>query len=72
MPDRVPIPQEIKAARLGEPSPPGGPVRTCAGPRNRKTGSAIHELAEPMHLDEAEVSAADWRAVAGAKDACQA
>lgn len=32
----------------------------------------MNELAEPMHLDEPEVSAAAWRAVAGAKGACQA
>jgi hypothetical protein len=70
--DHVPISQEIEAAQLGEPRPPGGSVRTRAGPRNRKTGSDRHEQGEQMHLADAEASAADWRAVAGAKDACQA
>jgi hypothetical protein len=49
--DRVPISQEIRAAWLGEPSPPGGSVRTRAGPRNRKTGSAMHERQLPPPMD---------------------
>jgi hypothetical protein len=32
----------------------------------------MHDLAQPMNLEEAEVSASYWRAVAWPKDTCQA
>ena len=69
--DRVPISQEIKAALLGEPSPLVSAFELALV---LETGNweRMHDLAQQMHLDEAVVSASYWKAVAWAKDACQA
>jgi c-di-GMP-related signal transduction protein len=69
--ERVPISQEIKAALLGEPSPLTAPFELALA---HETGSwqRTQHLAQQMHLDEADILAAYWRAVAWAKDACQA
>ena len=69
--ERVPISQEIKAALLGEPSPLAPSFELALA---EETGSWTRcaELAQQMQLDEAAVSASYWRAVAWAKDACQA
>jgi len=69
--ERVPISQEIKAALLGQPSPLAAPFELALA---HETGDwqRMQLVAEQMHLDEAEVSAAYWRAIAWAKDACQA
>ena len=60
-----------KAALLGEPSPLAAPFELAPA---HETGNwqRMHDLAQQMYLDEAEVSAAYWRAIAWAKDACQA
>jgi c-di-GMP-related signal transduction protein len=69
--ERVPISQEIKAALLGQPSPLAAPFELVLV---QETGNwqRMRDLAQKMQLDEAEVSASYWRAVAWAKDACQA
>jgi len=69
--ERVPISQEIKAALLGEPSPLAAPFELALA---QETGNwqRMHDLTQQLRLDEAEVSASYWRAVAWAKDACQA
>ncbi len=69
--ERVPISQEIKAALLGEPSPLSAPFELVLA---QETGNwqRMKDLAQQMHLDEEVVSASYWRAVAWAKDACQA
>jgi EAL and modified HD-GYP domain-containing signal transduction protein len=69
--DRVPSAQEIKAALLGEPSPLAAPFELALA---QETGNwqRMQDLAQQLHLDEVEVSASYWRAVAWAKDACQA
>ena len=69
--ERVPISHEIKAALLGESSPLAAPFELALA---HETGNwqRLQHLAQQMHLDEAEVSATYWRAVARAKDACQA
>ncbi len=69
--DRVPLSQEIKAALLGEPSPLTGAFDLVLA---QETGNwaRMKELVQQMKLDEEAVSAAYWRAVAWAKDACQA
>jgi EAL and modified HD-GYP domain-containing signal transduction protein len=69
--ERVPISQEIKAALLGDASPLAAPFELALA---QETGNwqRLKDLAQQMQLDEAEVSASYWRAVAWAKDACQA
>ena len=61
--ERVPISHEIKAALPGEPSPLAAPFEMALA---QETGNwqRMKDLAEQMNLDEAEISAAYWRAVA--------
>ena len=68
--ERVPLSQEIKAALLGEPSPLTGPFELVLA-QESGNWARMKDLAQQMHLEEETVSAAYWRAVTWAKDACQ-
>jgi c-di-GMP-related signal transduction protein len=61
--ERVPISKEIKAALVGEPSPLAAPFDLALA---QETGNwrRMHDPAQELHLDEVEVSASYWRAVA--------
>ncbi len=69
--ERVPVSQEIKTALLGQPSPLTASFELVLA---QETGNwqRMNDLAQQLQVDQTEISASYWRAVAWAKDACQA